>query len=86
MKLIFSAILLSSFFLAQASELSHKLQLPDYLLLIRHALAPGVGDPANYSLEDCETQRNLNTEGRNQAIFVGEWLRKQGKTSAVYSR
>ena len=73
-------------FLAQASDLSQKLQSSDYVLLIRHALAPGVGDPANYSLEDCKTQRNLNSEGKSQAVFVGEWLKKQGvKNAEVHS-
>lgn len=37
------------------------------LLLMRHALAPGTGDPAGFVLENCSTQRNLNDEGRQQA-------------------
>jgi hypothetical protein len=45
---------------------------------MRHTLAPGIGDPANYSLDDCKTQRNLNAEGRTQAVFLGKWLKKQG--------
>lgn len=69
-------------FLAQASDLSEKLQSSDYVLLTRHALAPGVGDPANYSLEDCKTQRNLDAVGRAQAVYVGEWLKKQGVKNA----
>jgi hypothetical protein len=28
--------------------------------LLRHATAPGVGDPAYFRLEDCATQRNLS--------------------------
>ena len=76
----------SSCLFAQASELSQKLQSNNHVLLMRHALAPGVGDPANYSLEDCKTQRNLDSEGRKQAAFVGEWLKKQGIQKAdVYS-
>ena len=31
-----------------------------YVLLIRHALAPGSGDPANFKVNDCSTQRNLS--------------------------
>jgi phosphohistidine phosphatase SixA len=77
---------MSGYFFAQASDLSEKLQSPDYVLLMRHALAPGVGDPPHYSLEDCKTQRNLDSEGRKQAVFVGEWLKKQGVHHAeVYS-
>ena len=72
--------------LAQASDLSEKLQSPDHLLLMRHTLAPGVGDPANYMLADCKTQRNLSAEGRQQAVVVGNWLRHQGVQHAdVYS-
>lgn len=71
---------------AQASELSDKLQSTEYVVLMRHTLAPGVGDPAGYTLQDCKTQRNLSAEGRQQAVVVGNWLRKQGVTSAlVYS-
>jgi phosphohistidine phosphatase SixA len=47
-------------------------------MLFRHALAPGTGDPANFRLDDCTTQRNLSAEGRQQAIRMGEALRQQG--------
>jgi hypothetical protein len=86
MKKIFTALLMACCFLAQASDLSQKLQSSDYVLLMRHTLAPGVGDPANYTLEDCKSQRNLNAEGRKQAVFVGEWLKKEGiKNAEVHS-
>jgi hypothetical protein len=43
-----------------------------YVLLMRHALAPGVGDPANLRVGDCSTQRNLNDQGRQDACqFAG---------------
>jgi phosphohistidine phosphatase SixA len=48
-----------------------------YVLLIRHALAPGVGDPANFQVNDCTTQRNLSDEGRQDAKEIGQWLAKQ---------
>jgi phosphohistidine phosphatase SixA len=67
---------------AQASDLSDKLQSPDYVLLMRHTRAPGIGDPANYTLDDCKTQRNLSDEGRKQAVVVGNWLKKQGVQTA----
>ena len=86
MKTIFTALLMACCFLAQASDLSQKLQSSEYVLLMRHTLAPGIGDPANYSLEDCKTQRNLNSEGKSQAVFVGEWLKKKGvKNAEVHS-
>ncbi len=67
---------------AQASDLSDKLQSPEYVLLMRHTRAPGIGDPPNYTLDDCKTQRNLSDEGRKQAVAVGNWLKKQGVQTA----
>ncbi len=48
-----------------------------YVLLMRHALAPGVGDPSNFKLGDCSTQRNLSAEGREDARGIGEWLKRR---------
>lgn len=48
-----------------------------YVLVMRHALAPGVGDPENFTVSDCSTQRNLNDEGRQDARDVGQWLVRQ---------
>ena len=48
-----------------------------YVLLIRHALAPGVGDPSNFKLGDCSTQRNLSDQGRQDAREIGEWLKSR---------
>jgi phosphohistidine phosphatase SixA len=57
-----------------------------HVLLMRHALAPGVGDPPGYDLARCETQRNLDAQGRQQAQRIGQWLRSQGLDHAhVYS-
>ena len=68
---------------AIASELADKLKLPNYALLVRHALAPGTGDPVGYNLADCHTQRNLNAQGRQQAVRTGQWLRRQGIQQAL---
>ena len=46
------------------------------LIFIRHAYAPGSGDPNNFNLNDCNTQRNLSKEGRKQAQYIGEFFRK----------
>ena len=67
---------------AQAKELAIWDQLQGtnpkgYVLLMRHALAPGVGDPENFVVNDCSTQRNLNEEGRQDARDVGQWLVRQ---------
>ncbi len=48
------------------------------VLMLRHALAPGTGDPDNFDLEDCSTQRNLNEQGREQARAWQPFLEKQG--------
>jgi broad specificity phosphatase PhoE len=48
------------------------------ILLMRHATAPGTGDPENFRLEDCATQRNLSEEGRSQARDTGAALREAG--------
>ena len=48
-----------------------------YVLLMRHALAPGIGDPANFKVSDCSTQRNLNEEGRQDAREIGKWLQRR---------
>ena len=45
------------------------------VIFLRHALAPGVGDPENFIKEDCSTQRNLNDTGRLQARLIGNYLR-----------
>jgi len=50
------------------------------VLLMRHASAPGTGDPPGFVLEDCTTQRNLDDAGRLQAQRWGEWLRQNGIT------
>jgi len=46
-----------------------------YVLLLRHSYAPGVGDPANFKIGDCSTQRNLSDEGRQDAREIGQWLK-----------
>lgn len=46
-------------------------------VLFRHALAPGVGDPADFRLNDCTTQRNLNEIGRQQSRSLGQQFRQR---------
>lgn len=46
------------------------------VLILRHALAPGVGDPRGFVLDDCRTQRNLNQQGQLQAQAWGTKLRQ----------
>ena len=49
------------------NEILDNLQKGGYLIFIRHAYAPGGGDPDNFDINDCSTQRNLNDQGREQS-------------------
>jgi phosphohistidine phosphatase SixA len=65
---------------------AERLGAPGAVLLIRHALAPGIGDPDGFRLDDCATQRNLSDQGRRQARAIGDWLRSRGiERARVYS-
>ena len=44
------------------------------LVFIRHALAPGTGDPDSFDISKCDTQRNLSKKGKSQAIEIGNYL------------
>ena len=46
------------------------------IIFIRHAYAPGGGDPDNFDVKDCSTQRNLNNEGISQSKLIGEFFVK----------
>ena len=80
---IFAAVSFSS---AQTdgggTDSSHELLGNGHILMIRHALAPGFGDPDGFDLRDCTTQRNLNDQGRLQAAAIGDWLRSRGLAEA----
>ena len=80
LKLIFllACAALSLVLPASASELADKLRAGDHVLLMRHAEAPGVGDPPNLRLGDCSTQRNLGPQGREQARQIGQWFAQRG--------
>jgi phosphohistidine phosphatase SixA len=46
------------------------------IIFIRHSIAPGGGDPENFSLNDCTTQRNLSKKGIEQSKQIGEFFKK----------
>ncbi len=57
-----------------------------HVLLLRHAIAPGFGDPDEFDINDCATQRNLSAQGRQQARAIGDQLRAEGLGDiAVYT-
>jgi phosphohistidine phosphatase SixA len=49
-----------------------------FVVLMRHATAPGTGDPPGFVLGFCATQRNLSAEGRAEAVGAGAFLRRAG--------
>ena len=60
---------------AGATEIAWaKLSEGGHTILLRHAIAPGTGDPANFKMDDCATQRNLSEQGRQQAQRLGARL------------
>jgi phosphohistidine phosphatase SixA len=63
-----------------------ELAKPGRVLMLRHANAPGIGDPPGFRPGDCSTQRNLDAVGRAQAAALGDRLAKAGVARAkVYS-
>lgn len=71
---------------AENDDLIEQIKSGGHILMIRHAYAPGTGDPANFKIGDCATQRNLDDRGRSQARAIGDWLRSKGiKDAKVYS-
>ena len=47
------------------------LQEGNKIIFIRHAIAPGNGDPENFNIKDCSTQRNLDKNGIKQSKKIG---------------
>jgi phosphohistidine phosphatase SixA len=80
--LVAAAFLLLPVLRAQGQERSDEkewaaLRGGGHIVLMRHAIAPGGGDPPGFRLDDCATQRNLSEEGRAQAGKIGESFRSQ---------
>ena len=46
------------------------------IIFIRHAIAPGNGDPDNFDINDCKTQRNLSKRGIIQSKNIGVFFKK----------
>ena len=58
-----------------SQKLINELKQGGKLIFIRHAYAPGGGDPNNFNIKDCNTQRNLNDSGREQAYKIGSFFK-----------
>ncbi|MEL6209533.1 MAG: histidine phosphatase family protein [Pseudomonadota bacterium] len=76
---ILSALALSTAH-AGAADILQRLAEPRTHAVMRHALAPGSGDPNAFDLNHCETQRNLSNDGRRQAGRAGDMVRAAGVT------
>jgi len=74
-------------FVPQVSAgLADDLKDGQHVLLMRHADAPGYGDPPGYVISQCSTQRNLGDYGKRQAKAIGIWLTNQGiQKAGVFS-
>jgi len=77
---IFCLNIISLFFInnyLNASELTlekYARKTHGNVIFLRHTLAPGFdakGEPDKFKIDDCSTQRNLNSVGINQAIELG---------------
>lgn len=56
-----------------------KLRAGGQVILMRHAgTSGGIGDPPDFRVDDCGTQRNLSNEGRDEARRIGDALRTRG--------
>ena len=56
------------------NKLEKQLKKGGNLIFIRHAYAPGGGDPENFVISDCYTQRNLSEDGKNQSKRIGQFF------------
>lgn len=88
-RLLFAALMLFAAVpsgMARADVPLERLDDGGMVLMLRHALAPGTGDPAGFDLRNCATQRTLNDTGRDQARAIGAALRRAGiERARVYS-
>jgi phosphohistidine phosphatase SixA len=66
-------------FAADQEAIWKSLQSGGHVVLIRHAITEsGVGDPPEFKLGDCSTQRNLSAQGRTDAKRIGDAFSKRG--------
>jgi phosphohistidine phosphatase SixA len=85
--IIFLVISFNTSLIANSNdELNNILSEGGKLIFIRHAYAPGTGDPDNFDISNCNSQRNLNKEGVEQAKYIGKFfLKNQIKSNIILS-
>ena len=79
MKLIkFFLLILLSFNISVKANSNDKIQSllkeGKKLIFIRHSVAPGGGDPVDFDILRCETQRTLSKEGITQSKNIGKFF------------
>lgn len=63
---------------AQTNDPAALLRAGGCVVLLRHATTvPGIGDPPNFKLDDCRTQRNLSEVGQQESRHMGAWFARQ---------
>lgn len=63
--------------------LAARLRAGRVAVLMRHSITdPGIGDPPEFKLGVCATQRNLSAEGRAKAQRIGAWFKARGLVPA----
>lgn len=81
-KVLITLVFIASFISTPAmssegdADLWNSLRSGEHFALLRHAIAPGTGDPPGFKLGSCQTQRNLSEKGRDQAVTIGKLFRK----------
>ena len=84
--LIFSVLLFQLNYSFANDKVIESLKEGGKLIFIRHALAPGNGDPENFELQNCSTQRNLDDIGIQQSKRIGLIFKKNEiKIDKIYS-
>ena len=73
--LIFFLFLLNKTSFA-SEKVGEILKKENNIIFIRHAIAPGNGDPPNFDILDCSTQRNLSKNGEQQALKIGKYFKE----------
>ena len=74
--ILFILIIFNSDKSIASDTLINQLRQGGKLVMIRHAYAPGNGDPENFSIKDCLTQRNLDKKGIQQSKMIGNFFKK----------
>ena len=77
-KILILFLLILSFFsnVFPNEKLINELKKGEKIIFIRHAIAPGSGDPKNFNLKNCDTQRNLDFSGIEQSKKIGLFFSK----------